>query len=78
MADDEIPLDLDMLMTMDPLKLRKEDLGQIIQYHRNIRAAREAGKGRKAASVSTAAKPKGIAELLASKKPVTTVTRRGF
>lgn len=77
-SPDEVPLDLDMLMTLDPLKLGKQDIDAIIAYHRNVRAAREQGKGRKAASTSTAAKPKGIAELLASKKPSVAVPRRGF
>lgn len=75
---DEVPLDLDMLMTLDPLKLGKQDVDTIIQYHRNVRVAREQGKGRAAAAKTSAAKPKGIAELLASKKPVVSVTRRGF
>lgn len=78
-SPDEVPLDLDMLMTLDPLKLRKEDIGNIIQYHRNVRAAREAGKGRRAAAAtSNAPKPKGIAELLNSKKPTTSIGRRGL
>lgn len=78
MTDDpEEPLDLDMLMTLDPLKLGRQDINAIIAYHRRIRAAREAGKGRAANNKATAPKPKGIAELLASKKPVVTVDRRG-
>lgn len=73
----EVPLDLEMLMTMDPLKLTKVDMDNLIQFHRNLRAAREEGKGRKAGPA--AAKPKGIAELLASKKPVIAPpSRRGF
>ena len=73
----EVPLDLDMLMTLDPLKLSAQDLGVIIQYHRNIRANREAGKGRKAGPA--AAKPKGVAELLGKvQKPLVGVSRRGF
>lgn len=75
--DTDEPLDLDMLMTLDPLKLVREDVSQIIAYHRRIRAAREAGKGRAANAKATAAKPKGIAELLASKKPTVSVDRRG-
>lgn len=78
--DDEInaPLDIDMLMTLDPLKLGQADLDIIIQYHRNIRAAREAGKGR--AKGVAAAPPKGVAALL-NAKPKSTITpagRRGF
>jgi len=57
-----VPLDLDMLMTLDPLKLGGADLDIIIQYHRNIRANREAGKGRKAGPAAAA--PAGVAKLL--------------
>lgn len=75
----EEPLDLEMLMTLDPLKLRKADVTDIITYHRRIRAQREAGKGRKTAATATAEKPKSITELLNAKKPTTPVIkRRGF
>lgn len=74
----DVPLDLDMLMTLDPLKLGRADIDEIIRYHRNVRVQREQGKGRAAAAKTSAAKPKGIAELLASKKPTVTVGRRGF
>ncbi len=40
--------DLDLLMSLDPLELTKDDLDQIIAYHRNLRAQREEGKGRAA------------------------------
>lgn len=76
--DDSVPLDLDMLMTLDPLKLSEKDISIVIQYHRNIRAAREAGKGRKAGPA--AAPPKGVKELLNKvQKPAGGfVNRRGF
>lgn len=82
-SPDEVPLDLDMLMTLDPLGLAKrgldeKDMKEIIAYHRRIRAMKEQGKGRKAAATATAAKPKGIAELLSAKKSGGPVTRRGF
>ncbi len=40
------PNDLDLLMSIDPLSLTKENLDDIIRYHRNLRAEREAGKGK--------------------------------
>lgn len=40
------PFDLDTLMSLDPLSLTKEDLTAIVAYHRNLRAEREAGKGK--------------------------------
>ena len=39
---------LDTLMDLDPLQLTKEDLSQIVAFHRQKRAEREAGKGRAA------------------------------
>lgn len=49
--------DIDLLMSLDPLQLTKDDLSQIIRYHRNLRAEREAGKSR-AARASNAPKVK--------------------
>jgi hypothetical protein len=67
-------LDLEFLMSEDPLGLSKQDLDILIQYHRNIRADRAAG--RKTHAVATAT-PKGLKALLDSKKPVLGVERRG-
>lgn len=39
---------LDLLMSLDPLSLTKDDLTSIVAYHRNLRAEREAGKSRAA------------------------------
>lgn len=36
--------DIDLLMSLDPLELSKQDIEVIIAYHRNQRAMREAGK----------------------------------
>lgn len=51
------PTDLDLLMSLDPLSLTKSDLSAIIRYHRNLRAEREAGKGKavRARNAATAA-----------------------
>lgn len=35
--------DIDLLMSLDPLELSKQDLECIIAYHRNQRALREKG-----------------------------------
>lgn len=40
--------DIDLLMSIDPLNLTKDDLSAIVAYHRKLRAEREAGKGRAA------------------------------
>lgn len=40
--------DIDLLMSLDPLSLTKDDLSAIVAYHRRLRAEREAGKGRAA------------------------------
>lgn len=41
--------DIDLLMSLDPLELTKQDLDIIIAYHRNQRALRESGvKGSRA------------------------------
>lgn len=37
------PNDVDLLMSLDPLELTKQDLDVIIAYHRNQRALRESG-----------------------------------
>lgn len=39
---------IDLLMSLDPLSLTKDDLSSIVAYHRKLRAEREAGKGRAA------------------------------
>lgn len=39
---------IDLLMSLDPLALTKDDLSAIVAYHRKLRAEREAGKGRAA------------------------------
>lgn len=67
-------LDLEFLMSEDPLALGAQDLDILIQYHRNIRADRAAG--RKTQAVATAT-PKGLKALLDSKKPMLNITRRG-
>lgn len=36
--------DIDLLMSLDPLELSKQDIDVIVAYHRNQRALREAGK----------------------------------
>lgn len=38
------PNDIDLLMSLDPLEMSKLDIDKVIQYHRNQRASREAGK----------------------------------
>lgn len=38
--------DIDLLQSIDPLELSKQDIDKIIAYHRNQRALREAGKGK--------------------------------
>lgn len=51
---DPLPFnDIDLLMSLDPLSLTKDDLSAIILYHRNLRAEREAGKGRAARAANT-------------------------
>jgi len=40
---DEPQNDIDFLMSIDPLELSQQDIGFIIQYHRNQRALREKG-----------------------------------
>jgi hypothetical protein len=40
--------DIDTIMSLDPLDMSKADLDVIIAYHRNQRAAKEAGGGRRA------------------------------
>lgn len=67
-------LDLEFLMSEDPLKLSSQDLDILIQYHRNIRADR--ATGRKSAAVASAT-PKGLKALLDSKKPAIGIARRG-
>lgn len=45
----DLPIsDIDLLMSLDPLELTKDDLSSIVAYHRRLRAEREAGKGRAA------------------------------
>ena len=61
--------DLDLLMSIDPLDLTKDDLSKIVAYHRNLRAEREAGKGKavRARNAAAAGGPKlDIAKLLGS------------
>lgn len=59
--------DLDTLMSIDPLSLTKSDLSAIIAYHRNLRAEREAGKGKAVRARNNANAPKlNIAELMKS------------
>lgn len=41
---DETPIDLDELMSRDPTLLSKQDIDQIIIYHRKQRARRAAGE----------------------------------
>lgn len=38
------PNDIDLLMSLDPLEMSDLDIDKVIAYHRNQRAAREAGK----------------------------------
>lgn len=45
--------DIDLLMSLDPLKLTKTDLSQIVVYHRKLRAEREAGRGKAARAANT-------------------------
>lgn len=40
---DETVNDIDYLMSLDPLELSKQNIDQIILYHRNQRALRERG-----------------------------------
>lgn len=40
--------EIDLLMSLDPLSLTKDDLSAIVAYHRKLRSEREAGKGRAA------------------------------
>lgn len=40
---DEPLNDIDLLMSLDPLELSKQDIDHIILYHRNQRALREKG-----------------------------------
>lgn len=74
MSADDPTLDLEFLMSEDPLLLGNQDMDILIQYHRNIRADRAAG--RKSHAVASAT-PKGLKALLDSKKPVLGVARRG-
>lgn len=64
---DEPPNDLDYLMSIDPLSLTKPDLDAIIRYHRNLRAEREAGKGKAARRTAVGTGPKlDISKLMSS------------
>lgn len=42
MSDEDVN-DIDYLMSLDPLELSKQNIDQIILYHRNQRALRERG-----------------------------------
>lgn len=37
------PNDIDLLMSLDPLDMSKQDIDKIIAYHRNQRALKESG-----------------------------------
>lgn len=56
--------DIDLLMSIDPLDLTKDDLRGIIAYHRNLRAEREAGKGRAARAANAPKVKLDIASLM--------------
>lgn len=43
MSDDESPTDINVLMSLDPLELTRQDRDAIIAYQRKMRAAREGG-----------------------------------
>jgi hypothetical protein len=59
--------DLDLLMSLDPLSLTKDDLDAIVRYHRNLRAEREAGKGKAARRTAAGNGPKlDISKLMSS------------
>lgn len=58
--------DIDLLMSIDPLDLTKSDLSAIILYHRNLRAEREAGKGRAARAKVNPATKLDVAALMSS------------
>lgn len=67
MSDPISTNDLDLLMSIDPLNLTKDDLSAIVRYHRNLRAEREAGKGKAIRNRSAAAGPKlDISKLMQS------------
>jgi hypothetical protein len=58
--------DIDLLMSLDPLELTNDDLTAIITYHRDLRAQREAGKGRAARVKANPATKLDIAALMSS------------
>lgn len=60
------PTDIDYLMAIDPLSLTKDDLTEIIRYHRKLRAEREAGKGRAARAANAPKIKLDMQTLLAS------------
>lgn len=59
--------DIDLLMSLDPLELTHDDLSAIVLYHRDLRAQREAGKGKAAAKAARGSGVKlDIASLMSS------------
>lgn len=60
------PNDLDTLMSIDPLSLTKSDLDAIIHYHRNLRAEREAGKGKAVRRANSGVAKLDISKLMQS------------
>lgn len=60
------PNDIDLLMSLDPLSLTKDDLSAIVLYHRNLRATREAGKGKAARAKATPGAKLDITSLMSS------------
>ncbi len=66
MSEPLSPSDLDLLMSIDPLDLTKDDLSAIVLYHRNIRAAREVGKGKAVRRANAGTAKLDIASLMSS------------
>lgn len=78
-TDDEAPTDLNVLMSLDPLELTRQDRDQIIAYQRKSRAQREAGvKTRKPKAESPQIDIKALMGTVVkpAPKPGTSIRRR--
>jgi hypothetical protein len=77
MSDDKPEInDIDMLMSLDPLEMTKLDIDRVIAYHRNQRAAKEAGGKRSKAKKDTGPSQKLDLEALGLKPAVPKINRR--